>query len=219
MKGGKGVLEPRIQMENWELLDAAYRAALEDAPQSAPEHRIGRLEHVCSPREGWPLRVGYPSPYLQGVTASRLQLRCQFLREQALADLWYWAWMEAHITGGRFLAYGRWTKDGVKYKVAVIAYGGWYTQPIAVRTIAGRTEWIRDRRLLTRLMDDLLYDECDDAVYREMQRRGIAHLADVWPFDEIVRRAMDGVIECAWDPVRAAEWAVDLEIKMQKEGL
>jgi len=138
---------------------------------------------------------------------------------QALADLWYWAWMEAHITGGRVLAYGRWTKDGVKYKVAVIAYGGWYTQPIAVRTIAGRPEWIRDRRLLTRLMDDLLYDECDDAVYREMQRRGMAHLADVWPFDEIVRRAMDGVIECAWDPARAAEWAVDLEIKMMEEGL
>src|SRR5690606_41846713 len=68
-------------------------------------------------------------------------------------------------------------------------------------------------------MDDLLYDECDDAVYREMQRRGMAHLADVWPFDEIVRRAMDCVIECAWDPARAAEWAVDLEIEMQEEGL
>jgi len=208
-----------VSVPVWEVLDTAYRAALEDAPQSAPEHRIGRLEHVCSPREGGPLRVGQPAPYLQGVTASRLQLRCQFLRVQALADLWYWAWMEAHITGGRFLAYGRWTEDGVKYKVAVIAYGGWYTQAIAVRTIAGRTEWIRDRRLLTRLMDDLLYDECNDAVYREMQRRGMAHLADVWPFDEIVRRAMDGVIECAWEPARAAEWAVDLEIKMQEEGL
>ena len=207
------MLEPRIRMENWEVLDAAYRAALEDAPLSAPEHRIGRLEHVCSPREGWPLRVGQPAPYLQGETARSLQLRCQCLRDQSVRDPEYWAWLEAHIVGGNVLAQGRWTEDGVTYHVTVIAYGGWYTQPIAVRTIAGKPEWVKDGRLLTRLMDDLLRDRCDDAVYREMQRRGMAHLADVWPFDEIVRRAMDGVIECAWDPARAAEWAVNLEIE------
>ena len=43
-----------VSIPVWEVLDAAYRAALEDAPLSAPEHRIGRLAHVCSPREGWP---------------------------------------------------------------------------------------------------------------------------------------------------------------------
>lgn len=197
--------------------EAAYQHALRQAPLAPAEHRIVRLDYTANVRPiGEQRHTG--TPYQQGETARSLQLRVQCIKAQALQDPAYWIWLEAHRAGGRVLAQGRWSESGAHYHVAVIEAGG-YARPLAFQTRNGVTEYVKDSRLLTTLQDDLLYDECDDAVYREMQRRGIGHLVDEWPMDTVVRRAMDGVIECAWDPARAAEWAVDLEIEMQEEGV
>lgn len=151
------------------------------------------------------------SPYEQGETARNLQLRCQCLREQAYADPEGWFYLEAHIKGGRVLARGRWDEAETRYHVAVLEANG-YAYPIAFATTGGYTEHVTSRELLTRLQDDLLWDECHDAVYHAMADRGmdgaLGGAAGMGRHVRLTEQAMINVIEMAEPPREAAERAV-----------
>lgn len=196
--------------------EAAFCHALRQAPLAPAEHRIVRLDYTANTRPiGEQRHTG--TPYQQGETARSLQIRCQCLTHQMADDFAHWAWLDAHRTGGKLLAQGKWSESGTTYQVAVIAANGW-TRTLAIATDAQGTRRVRDIRTLTSLQDDLLFDRAGDAVHQALTEEQLHDLADGHDRisnrtrEELIDATVERVIEMQQTPINAARWEVCLRL-------
>lgn len=196
--------------------EAGFYHALRQAPLAKAEHRIVRLDYTANVRPiGEQRHTG--TPYQQGETARSLQLRCRCIEHQMHDDFEHWAWLEAHRTGGKLLAKGKWSEGGTTYQVAVIAANGW-TRTLAIATDAQGTRRVRDIRTLTKLQDDLLFGLAGDAVHQALTEEQLHDLADGHDRisnrtrGELIDATVERVIEMQQTPINAARWEVCLRL-------